>query len=80
MEKGEQRQDRQPGVRQMNARKLIIQLVPVTMPNAGGKIRLPAPKNMANKAKPRTNTLPKESLSFMGDLPICVLYVHRDYT
>ena len=69
-----------PTSARMNARKLISQLVPVTMPRAGGKIRLPAPKNMANRAKPRTNTLPKESFSFMGDLPMCVLYVHLQYT
>ena len=65
-----------PASARMYTRKLIIQLVPVTMPRAGGKIRLPAPKNMANRAKPKTNTLPKESLSFMGHLPKMCPNVH----
>lgn len=30
------------------------QSFPMAIPNEGGKIRLPAPKNMANKANPKT--------------------------
>ena len=34
----------------------IHHLLPETTPKYGGNIRLPAPKNIANNAKPTTNT------------------------
>ena len=36
----------------MKHKKPITQSVPLSMPKNGGKIRFPAPKNMANKASP----------------------------
>ena len=47
------RQDSATSIK-MKHRKPITQSVPLSMPKNGGKIRFPAPKNMANKARPVT--------------------------
>ena len=54
-----------PASARMYIRKPENQFLPQMTPSAGGRIRFPAPKNMANRAKPSTITCPKNFFSFM---------------
>ena len=58
----------------MKHKKPITQSVPLSMPKNGGKIRFPAPKNMANKASPVIK------VSFFKNAPLwnCVRNAYYD--
>ena len=50
----------------MKHKKPITQSVPLAMPKNGGKIRCPAPKNMANKASPVIKVLLSSRMLLYG--------------
>ena len=58
----------------MKHKKPITQSVPLSMPKNGGKIRFPAPKNMANRASPVIK------VSFFKNAPLwnCVRNAYYD--